>query len=136
MPYYERRALVKPGLTGWAQVRCGYAGSRYGTAWKMCHDLYYIKHRSALLDLLILVETFHAVVERNLQVIRQRDRLIAPDQRGERDDAAIAPRKIGTLPNVTEQAILCVFVESRRNHLNVLAGGALVRRSAGGDRER
>jgi exopolysaccharide biosynthesis polyprenyl glycosylphosphotransferase len=64
VPYYERRALVKPGLTGWAQVRCGYAGSRYGTAWKMCHDLYYIKHRSALLDLLVLVETFQALVER------------------------------------------------------------------------
>jgi lipopolysaccharide/colanic/teichoic acid biosynthesis glycosyltransferase len=65
VPYYERRALVKPGLTGWAQVRCGYAGSRYGTAWKMCHDLYYIKHRSALLDLLVLMETFHAIVERD-----------------------------------------------------------------------
>ena len=78
----------------------------------------------------------HAVVERKLQVIRQRDRLIAPDQRGERDDAAIARRKAGTLPHLTEQAILRVFVESRRNHLNVLAGGALVRRSAGGDRER
>jgi exopolysaccharide biosynthesis polyprenyl glycosylphosphotransferase len=64
VPYYERRALVKPGLTGWAQVRCGYAGSRFGTAWKMCHDLYYIKHRSALLDLLVLMETFHAVLER------------------------------------------------------------------------
>jgi exopolysaccharide biosynthesis polyprenyl glycosylphosphotransferase len=64
VPYYERRALVKPGLTGWAQVRCGYAGSRYGTAWKMCHDLYYIKHRSALLDMLVLVETFHALFQR------------------------------------------------------------------------
>jgi exopolysaccharide biosynthesis polyprenyl glycosylphosphotransferase len=64
VPYYERRALVKPGLTGWAQVRCGYAGSRYGTAWKMCHDLYYIKHRSALLDLLVLVETIHSLIER------------------------------------------------------------------------
>jgi exopolysaccharide biosynthesis polyprenyl glycosylphosphotransferase len=64
VPYYERRALVKPGLTGWAQVRCGYAGSHYGTAWKMCHDLYYIKHRSARLDLLILVQTLHALVER------------------------------------------------------------------------
>ena len=65
VPYYERRALVKPGLTGWAQVRCGYAGSRVGTAWKMCHDLYYVKHRSARLDLLIMVQTLHALVERD-----------------------------------------------------------------------
>lgn len=65
VPYYERRALVKPGLTGWAQVRCGYARSHYGTAWKMCHDLYYIKHRSARLDLLILTQTMHALVERD-----------------------------------------------------------------------
>jgi exopolysaccharide biosynthesis polyprenyl glycosylphosphotransferase len=65
VPYYERRALVKPGLTGWAQVRCGYAGSHYGTAWKMCHDLYYIKHRSARLDLCILAQTLHALVERD-----------------------------------------------------------------------
>jgi exopolysaccharide biosynthesis polyprenyl glycosylphosphotransferase len=65
VPYYERRALVKPGLTGWAQVRCGYAGSRYGTAWKMCHDLYYIKHRSARLDLLVLVQSLHALMERD-----------------------------------------------------------------------
>jgi lipopolysaccharide/colanic/teichoic acid biosynthesis glycosyltransferase len=63
VPYYRRRALVKPGLTGWAQVRCGYAGSHYGTAWKMCHDLYYIKHRSARLDLLILTQTLRALVE-------------------------------------------------------------------------
>jgi exopolysaccharide biosynthesis polyprenyl glycosylphosphotransferase len=65
VPYYERRALVKPGLTGWAQVRCGYAGTHYGTAWKMCHDLYYIKHRSARLDLCILTQTLHALVERD-----------------------------------------------------------------------
>ncbi len=64
VPFYERRGLVKPGLTGWAQVRCGYAGSHYGTAWKMCHDLYYIKHRSARFDLMILVQTLHALVER------------------------------------------------------------------------
>jgi lipopolysaccharide/colanic/teichoic acid biosynthesis glycosyltransferase len=67
VPYYERRALVKPGLTGWAQVRCGYAGSHVGTAWKMCHDLYYIKHRSAAFDVLILVQTLHALVERDME---------------------------------------------------------------------
>jgi exopolysaccharide biosynthesis polyprenyl glycosylphosphotransferase len=65
VPYYERRALVKPGVTGWAQVRCGYAGSRYGTAWKMCHDLYYIKHRSVVFDVLVLLQTVHVLVERD-----------------------------------------------------------------------
>jgi len=65
VPHYDRRALVKPGLTGWAQVRCGYAGSRIGTAWKTCHDLYYLKHRSVGLDLVILLQTFHALVERS-----------------------------------------------------------------------
>jgi lipopolysaccharide/colanic/teichoic acid biosynthesis glycosyltransferase len=56
-PHYSRRLLVKPGVTGWAQVRCGYAGSELGTAWKLCHDLFYLKHRSALIDLLIMLET-------------------------------------------------------------------------------
>jgi lipopolysaccharide/colanic/teichoic acid biosynthesis glycosyltransferase len=57
IPQYNRRQLVKPGLTGWAQVRCGYAGSEQGTAWKLCHDLFYVKHRSLLGDVLILVQT-------------------------------------------------------------------------------
>jgi exopolysaccharide biosynthesis polyprenyl glycosylphosphotransferase len=57
VPYYERRHLVKPGITGWAQVRCGYAGSDVGSAWKLCHDLFYLKHRSASFDLVILLET-------------------------------------------------------------------------------
>jgi lipopolysaccharide/colanic/teichoic acid biosynthesis glycosyltransferase len=60
--YYDRRHLVKPGITGWAQVRCGYAGSHIGSAWKLCHDLYYLKRRSALFDLLIMVETLSTVV--------------------------------------------------------------------------
>ena len=56
-PHYTRRLLVKPGVTGWAQVRCGYAGSELGTAWKLCHDLFYLKHRSSLIDVLIMLET-------------------------------------------------------------------------------
>src|SRR3954469_19717281 len=56
-PHYIRRHLVKPGITGWAQLRCGYAGSELGTAWKLCHDLFYIKRRSMLADWLIIVET-------------------------------------------------------------------------------
>jgi lipopolysaccharide/colanic/teichoic acid biosynthesis glycosyltransferase len=64
VPHYESRGLVKPGLTGWAQVRCGYAGTHFGSAWKTCHDLYYIKHRSARFDLLILLQTVQALLER------------------------------------------------------------------------
>jgi exopolysaccharide biosynthesis polyprenyl glycosylphosphotransferase len=62
VPYYTRRHLVKPGITGWAQVRCGYAGSDVGSAWKLCHDLYYLKHRSLRLDLVILGETVRTLV--------------------------------------------------------------------------
>jgi lipopolysaccharide/colanic/teichoic acid biosynthesis glycosyltransferase len=57
LPFYDRRHLIKPGLTGWAALRCGYAGSEGGSGWKLCHDLYYIAHRSVGFDLLILAET-------------------------------------------------------------------------------
>jgi lipopolysaccharide/colanic/teichoic acid biosynthesis glycosyltransferase len=55
--FYSRRHQLRPGLTGWAQVRCGYGGSQLGTAWKLSHDLYYLKHRGLRFDLLILLET-------------------------------------------------------------------------------
>ena len=61
-PHYERRHLVKPGITGWAQIRCGYAGSETGTAWKLCHDLYYLKHRSLATELMLIAETAVAVI--------------------------------------------------------------------------
>jgi exopolysaccharide biosynthesis polyprenyl glycosylphosphotransferase len=56
LAYYDRRHLVKPGLAGWAQARCGYGGTDEGTSWKLCHDLYYLKHRSLYFDFLILIE--------------------------------------------------------------------------------
>lgn len=61
-PHYERRHLVKPGITGWAQVRCGYAGSEIGTAWKLAHDLYYLKHRSLMTELMLIAETAVTVI--------------------------------------------------------------------------
>jgi exopolysaccharide biosynthesis polyprenyl glycosylphosphotransferase len=61
IPFYSRRHQIRPGITGWAQVRCGYAGSAGGTTWKLCHDLYYLKHRSLALDLKILLRTVFAV---------------------------------------------------------------------------
>jgi exopolysaccharide biosynthesis polyprenyl glycosylphosphotransferase len=62
LTFYRQRLLVKPGLTGWAQLRCGYAGSEIGSAWKLSHDLYYIKHRSVLFDLAIICETLRLVL--------------------------------------------------------------------------
>jgi lipopolysaccharide/colanic/teichoic acid biosynthesis glycosyltransferase len=59
--YYDRRHLLKPGITGWATVRCGYSGTPIGEAWKLCHDLYYLKRRSLFFDLLIMLETATAI---------------------------------------------------------------------------
>jgi exopolysaccharide biosynthesis polyprenyl glycosylphosphotransferase len=72
LPFYQRRHLMRPGITGWAQIRCGYAGSDMGSAWKLCHDLYYVRHRSLGLDLLILCETFSTLLFR-------RDPVVEPD---------------------------------------------------------
>lgn len=62
IPFYTQRHLVRPGITGWAQVRCGYAGSDIGSTRKLCHDLFYLKHRTLLLDLVILGETLRTLV--------------------------------------------------------------------------
>jgi lipopolysaccharide/colanic/teichoic acid biosynthesis glycosyltransferase len=59
--YYDRRHLLKPGITGWATVRCGYSGTPIGEAWKLCHDLYYLKRRSLFFDFLIMLETATAI---------------------------------------------------------------------------
>ncbi|MFO8037355.1 MAG: sugar transferase [Anaerolineales bacterium] len=57
VPFYRARLLVKPGLTGWAQVNYGYPETVEGTIDKLEYDLYYIKHRSLLLDLRIIFRT-------------------------------------------------------------------------------
>ena len=61
LPYYSRRHCIRPGITGWAQVRLGYGGSFEGTLAKLQHDLYYIKHRCLRLDVLIVWLTLKAV---------------------------------------------------------------------------
>ncbi len=65
--YYDRRHLVKPGLAGWAQARCGYGGSDEGTGWKLCHDLFYLKHRSMYFDALILIENVRVSLSGKVQ---------------------------------------------------------------------
>jgi exopolysaccharide biosynthesis polyprenyl glycosylphosphotransferase len=62
IPYYSLRATVRPGVTGWAQVRYGYANDLTEEIEKMRHDLYYIKHRSVWLDLRILADSVKIVL--------------------------------------------------------------------------
>jgi exopolysaccharide biosynthesis polyprenyl glycosylphosphotransferase len=62
LPFYGDRALVKPGLTGWAQVNYPYGASVQDARAKLAYDLYYVKHRSLLLDLLILFATVRVVL--------------------------------------------------------------------------
>jgi exopolysaccharide biosynthesis polyprenyl glycosylphosphotransferase len=57
VPFWSRRHLVKPGLTGWAQVRHPYTADVAGAAEKLSYDLYYLKHRSLRLDLAIVAMT-------------------------------------------------------------------------------
>ena len=62
VPFYRARFLVKPGLTGWAQINFGYASSIEDTATKLEYDLYYIKHRSLMMDLITILRTASSVI--------------------------------------------------------------------------
>lgn len=62
IPYYNERHNVKPGLTGWAQLKYPYGATEEDAMEKLKYDLYYIKHRSFLLDLLILIRTVEIVL--------------------------------------------------------------------------
>jgi lipopolysaccharide/colanic/teichoic acid biosynthesis glycosyltransferase len=61
-PLYSARHLVKPGITGWAQVRYRYAHSLEDNLTKLEYDLFYVKHSSLLLDLSILARTVGIVL--------------------------------------------------------------------------
>ncbi|MCF7568978.1 sugar transferase [Sabulilitoribacter arenilitoris] len=62
LPFYETRHIVKPGLTGWAQVKTRYGSSVEESLLKLQYDLYYIKHRSFFLDINILVKTLSTMI--------------------------------------------------------------------------
>ena len=62
LPYYNERHNVKPGLTGWAQLKYPYGSTEEDSLEKLKYDLYYIKHRSFMLDLLILIRTVEIVL--------------------------------------------------------------------------
>jgi sugar transferase (PEP-CTERM system associated) len=64
IPFYGQRHVVKPGLTGWAQVRYTYGASVEDAVQKLQYDLYYIKNMSIALDIVIALETIKTVVLR------------------------------------------------------------------------
>ncbi|MCA1245475.1 TIGR03013 family XrtA/PEP-CTERM system glycosyltransferase [Massilia sp. MS-15] len=65
VPYYNVRHSVKPGITGWAQVRYGYGSSAEDALQKLQYDLYYVKNNSLFLDVLILINTLKVVLFRS-----------------------------------------------------------------------
>ena len=65
IPFYEERYLIKPGLSGWAQINFRYGSSVADTAEKLKYDLYYIKNRSLILDLGIALKTIRIMFQRS-----------------------------------------------------------------------
>lgn len=63
IPFYRTRLVIRPGLTGWAQVRYGYGSDDEDALMKLQYDLYYIRHQSLLLDLNIMVRTAGKVIK-------------------------------------------------------------------------
>jgi exopolysaccharide biosynthesis polyprenyl glycosylphosphotransferase len=61
VPFWSRRHLLKPGITGWAQVHSGYAADSEMTAEKLSYDLWYLRHRSFLTDLVICAKTIRTL---------------------------------------------------------------------------
>ena len=62
IPFYDTRHIIKPGLTGWAQVMANYGDCHDDSLEKLQYDLYYIKHRGIFLDLSILLKTLSTVI--------------------------------------------------------------------------
>jgi exopolysaccharide biosynthesis polyprenyl glycosylphosphotransferase len=63
VPYWSRRLLVRPGMTGWAQVRCGYATDSATSAEKLSYDFWYMRHSNLAVDLAVCVRTLMQMLE-------------------------------------------------------------------------
>ncbi len=61
LPFYIYRSIIRPGITGWAQVMHGYTSNSHQTSTKLTYDFYYIKHFSFWLDLLIVFRTIRVI---------------------------------------------------------------------------
>jgi lipopolysaccharide/colanic/teichoic acid biosynthesis glycosyltransferase len=57
VPFWSRRLLMKPGMTGWAQVRCGYSSDCETAAEKLSHDFWYLRHGNLAVDVAVCLRT-------------------------------------------------------------------------------
>ena len=97
--YYGLRSTVRPGVTGWAQIRYGYANNLAEETEKMRYDLYYIKNRSIWLDLRILLMTVATVLfGKGASEVRRRRAPLRPAM------AWQAPRRAALAPTGTDGA--------------------------------
>jgi len=62
IPYYSERHTVKPGVTGWAQLRYSYGSSKEDAIQKLQYDLYYVKNHNLMLDLVIILQTVEVML--------------------------------------------------------------------------
>jgi lipopolysaccharide/colanic/teichoic acid biosynthesis glycosyltransferase len=62
IPFYDLRHLVRPGLTGWAQVKYGYAGDERDALEKLQYEFFYLRHQSMAFDLRIMGRTIRSVI--------------------------------------------------------------------------
>ena len=62
VPFWQQRELLRPGITGWAQIRAGYAADEMGAERKLSYDLWYLRHRSVLVDLAICAKTIGVII--------------------------------------------------------------------------
>jgi lipopolysaccharide/colanic/teichoic acid biosynthesis glycosyltransferase len=84
IPNYGKRLESKPGITGLAQICCGYDSTVNDVARKLAYDLYYIRNRSVLFDIVILFKTIQIVVLPNNRLSFELKRL--PDSTSDADD--------------------------------------------------
>ena len=94
IPYYSLRSCIRPGITGWAQVRYKYANGLDEEMEKLRYDLYYIKHYSPLLDLRILFET--------VKVVFLGHRGLEPESVWAQADEGAVDESIPVLPGLAE----------------------------------
>lgn len=87
IPFYDQRHILKPGITGWAQLKFGYADSTATSMEKLQYDLYYVKQLSVGLDIVILLLTFKTVLFGRERVVRKQ--LLTPELSARKESSAV-----------------------------------------------